>query len=123
MNALDLPFPGKDTQLAVKGLADVWLIIGPVRIAQHLSNVWHTEAGLSTPRLDILSKHDELHPLTRWAAASFKNYSWLYFLAMDMCEEYCTRFDLVAAVRKLLQNLEEAPEQLPEVDWTEPPHA
>lgn len=120
MNALDLPFTSKETQDEVKNMDEVWLIVGPVRIAQHLSNVWHM-SGYT--RQDVLSKHADDHPLSRWAAQSFANYSWLYFYGTDMCEEYKRRFNLTPSIQKMLTVLEEAPNELPELDWTEPPHA
>lgn len=121
MNEMDLPFVGKDTRTAIKGLEDMWLIVGPVRIAQHLSNVWH--ASDQPKRVDILSAHAPDHPLSKWAADDFKNYSWLLFYGMDMCDEYVHRFKISPSIRTMLQKLEDAPETMVEVNWSEPPHA
>jgi hypothetical protein len=120
MNEMDVPFVDKDTQTAVKGMDDMWLIVGPVRIAQHLSNVWH--ASEQPKRLDILSAHSPDHPLSKWAGTDFKNYSWLLFYGMDMCDEYVSRFKISPSIRVMLQKLEDAPEEMVEADWTEPPH-
>lgn len=121
MNALDLPYSGKVTQDNLSGMTEVWLIVGPVRIAQHLSNVWHLLEA-DPVRLDILSAHDKDHPMSVWAAASFANYSWLFFYGMDMCEEYTKRFKMVPSIKGMLVKLENGPEALSEAEWTEPPH-
>lgn len=136
--SLDVPFPGKDTRLAVQGLADDWVICGPIRIAQHLSNVWHLLASKELERdgshyrlngANIFGPIEIDHPWTKWAAESHTNYGWLYYYAEDLCEEYLRRFGHKASVpvqhgiKKMLTALDGCPEDTPEGPWSEPSFA
>ena len=137
-SALDVPFAGKDTAMAVKTLTDDWVIIGPIRIAQHLASVWHTLAPNELTRdgahwrlngANIYSSMYANHPWAEWAATNFENYSWLYFYACDLCDEYKVRFGPKAAqpvqhgIKTMLSALENAPDCLPDGEWMEPTFA
>ena len=138
--SLDLIYPGRDTATLVKDLSDDWLISGPIRAAIHLSNVWHvmepkaltetkgiggrgTFYALNT--INVFGPNDHNHAWTRWAARSQANYSWLYFYASDMRDEYPKRFPHMVrhGASRMLEALENVPESLPEGEWDEPSFA
>lgn len=134
---LDVPYNGiKDTQQGVKKLSLDWVIIGPIRLTQHLANVWHlTEPGAfekdspSTYRLNgvnVFGPNYTDHPWTLWAALSSTHYSWMYFYALDMCEEYVARMGpnvRTHGIKHMLLALENMPEALPEESWMSPDFA
>lgn len=135
---LSFPYVGKDTGLAVQGIADDWTITAPIRIAQHLSNVWHATEPSSLVRsgasfsfllngVGIFPPLLQNHPMSLWAGLNDRNYSWLLFYGMDLCEEYFRRFGQKAStpynhgISKMLKALESMPESLPEGEWSPPP--
>jgi hypothetical protein len=133
--SLDLIFPGKETAMAVRGLEDQWIIAGPIRAAIHLTGVWWTlepkrfvkEAAnaYTMEGRKAFGPHYKDADWVRWACESDRNYSWLYFYAQDMCEEYVRRFPHVArhGIYKMLNQLEDMPASLPEGPWTDPTFA
>jgi hypothetical protein len=130
---LDVPYPGKDTGTAVRGVADDVTIAGPIRICQHLANVWHLLDPSAFSRQagsyvlngqKVFPPMDKAHDWSTWAAESFHNYSWLYFYALDLTEEYLRRYQKTPhGIRHMLAALESAPDAISEDPWTEPTFA
>lgn len=129
--SIDLVYPGsKDTVEAVKGLSDDWIIVGPIRATVHLAGVWHTlqpkvfkyetATTCSLRGKSTFSPVDLNHPWVRWAMESDANYSWLYFYAQDMVEEYERRFGFKPYIVTMLSAFEDMPSNLPEGEWSEP---
>lgn len=138
--SIELTYPGEDTATRVKDLPDDWIIVGPIRACIHLSAVWHmlepkafakdriNDKGAVSHRLNgigVFGPIDLNHPWAQWAAANDKQYNWLYFYAMDMCDEYVKRFPHMTrhGMNRMLQALEYMPESVPEGEWTEPAFA
>ena len=130
MNDLDLPYLGRDTQMEVKNLSDDWIVSGPIRAAVHLSGAWHrlhpkaftyeTKTSCRMNGHNVFAPVDPKHPWVEWAIQNDGNYSWLYFYAMDMCAEYERRHGMKPYITKMLEPLENMPDELPEGEWTEP---
>ena len=64
------------------------------------------------------------HPSAVWCRASNENYEWLYKLFMALGDEYTYRYSSGGGVHKsialLASHLEDAPENIPVVGFTEP---
>jgi hypothetical protein len=136
---LDLIYPGRDTAELVKTLSDDWVIVGPIRAAHHLSSVWHQLEPTALKKdmpdhyqlagVNVFGPNYPDHPWTKWAMANFENYSWMYYYAQDMCDEYLKRFGTKAAqpvqhgIKQMLSVLESAPDSLPDGEWFEPTFA
>jgi hypothetical protein len=130
VSSLDLVYPGKDTPNLVKDLSDDWIISGPIRAGVHLAGVWHRlqpkAFKYETPMSCSLNGHNVFapvvvdHPWVNWAMECDENYSWLYFYAMDLTEEYKRRFSMDPYIITMLTVLEDLPGNLMEGEFTEP---
>lgn len=130
MSSLDLIYPGVDTAELVPTLSDDWIISGPIRAAVHLSGVWHTlqpkvfkfetATSCSINGHNTFAPVDVNHPWVKWAMESNENYSWLYFYAMDMIDEYKRRFDKDPYIIRMLTIFEDMPDNIPDGEFTEP---
>lgn len=127
--SLKLVYPGKDTQELVKSMSDDWIIAGPIRATIYLTGVRHL---LSPKSFKIVGPNyffkdktmfppmDLDNPWITWAAQSDGNYSWLYYYATDMVEEYVRRFNNKPYIVDRLSLVEDIPNEVPEGDMVEP---
>lgn len=136
---LDVPYIGrKYTPEDLANLGDDWTTLAPIRLAQHLANVWHLLAqgdlakdSPTTYRLNganVFGLNYQDHPWTTWAAKNDTHYAWLLFYAQDIAVEYERRMGLKSRGHRhgmitMLKALENMPESLPEGEWEEPTFA
>lgn len=129
--SIDLIYAGRDTREVVKELSTEWLVSGPIRVALHLSNVWHLLGNKALIRdgaayrrngISIFGPNEPESEWTQWAAKSSANYEWLYFYGIDMCEEYARRLPHLKehGICLMMKALDEIPDEVPEGDWGEP---
>ena len=60
------------------------------------------------------------HPSAIWVRQSHGNYDWLFKMFVALMEEYTYRYGRVHACNKLIEDLSQAPKNLPEGSFTEP---
>lgn len=70
----------------------------------------------------IYAKTHEHHPSAAWARECDGNYTWLWTLGMELCEEYTHRYKKTHKTLHVLRTLE-FPPAMPSGAWTEPPPA
>lgn len=65
------------------------------------------------------------HPSAVWVRQSCENYFWLYDLLVDLCDEYTCRYGKIHKVEwsGLLSELNEAPLNIPDANFTQPTQA
>jgi hypothetical protein len=133
MSELNLIYAGRETPELVKELSNDWIINGPIRAAAHLAGVWWTLSPKSFKREALTSFSMDgknvfgpmalEHDWVKWACESHENYGWLYYYAVDMCEEYERRFGFKPYILTMLSALEGMPDEVPEGEWSEPAFA
>lgn len=135
-SSLDVPYRGrKYTPETLAELSGDWPTLAPIRIAQHLANVWHliepsafTKDSPTTHRLNgvnVFGPNYLNHPWTIWASKNSDHYAWLLFYGQDIAVEYERRMGLQSRGHRhgmvaMLKCLEDMPESLPEGEWEEP---
>ena len=76
-------------QEAAQDLCDKHVVKMPLETAQLLS----TAVQALYPKANDLYKPTHVnHPCTRWVLESVKNFKWLYFYGVAICEEYSYRY-------------------------------
>lgn len=72
-------------------------------------------------RDDILYKASHVnHPSNIWCRASKDNYDWLYQLFLATLDEYTYRYGKVHGCAKMVHVLRDAPQNIPDVGFTQP---
>lgn len=134
MDHLNFPYLGKVYTDRLPELSDQWVVSAPIRIVQHLANVWHLLEPKAFQRdgvhyrkdgHNVFAPMDTDHPWTQWAAKSHENYGWLYYYAEDIVENYKSRFISGPVPGKhgiftMLSVLDAMPESVPEDGFSEP---
>lgn len=133
MSELNLIYTGRETPELVKTMTNDWLTIGPIRACVHLAGVWwlfepkafrrETRTSFSMDGKNVFGPMNLTHDWVKWASESHENYGWLYYYAVDMCEEYERRLGFKPGILSMLSALEGMPEAVPEGEWSEPAFA
>ena len=79
---------------------------------------------LDKPREDVLYKASHInHPSNIWVRQSRKHYKWLFELFQQCCYQYTDRYKKFHASEYLVGYLTQAPFNILDNEWTEPPPA
>ena len=81
--------------------------------AQLLSTAHHVLDGENVPE-GLYRKTHANHPSAKWVRESNNNYTWLYCLFTDLCDEYTHRYSKTHATdKKLRKTLMSLPKNIP----------
>ena len=107
---------------AAKALCDKHIVKMIVESAQMLCTA-HRTFNKDAPSHFYKATHNN-HPCTQWVMESTGNYDWLYLHFSALCREYTHRYGKVHLTeRKLHDDLEAPPKEIPVGDYTKPPLA
>lgn len=127
---MNIFFLDRDTKLAAQYHCDKHVVKMILESAQLLSTahrVLDGDAGqvLQDWREPLLYKATHKnHPCAVWTRKSLGNYNWLYSLFQELCIEYTNRFNKIHLCEsKLMDALCFPPDNIPKLEFTDPPQA
>ena len=113
----------KNPSISASAMTDKHIVKMILESAQLLCTAHHILAPNTVD--DILYKPTHInHPSAVWVRPDRSNYVWLYVHFVSLCNEYQKRYGKVHSTeRRLMNRLSWLPENIPAVEFTQPPCA
>ena len=108
-----------DPLICAKMHCDKHVVKMILEYSQILSTAHHECDGV--PSVDCYKATHKNHPSTVWARENFFNYDWLHALLSHLSKEYTHRYGKHHATERLNIGLSNVPQNIPNVEFTDPP--
>lgn len=115
---MNIFFVDNDPIIAAQSLVDKHVVKMILESAQLMSTVQRLNGNNNDKLYKLTHKN---HPCTKWLNESIENYNWLYQHYIALCNEYTYRYNKVHKSESLKYILKEAPKQIKNIAFTDPP--
>ena len=112
----------RDPVVAAQMMCDKHVIKMILESAQMLSTAHRVLDGDDyADRYGLYKMAHKNHPSTKWVRSGGLNYLWLYKHMRGLMQEYTYRYGKIHASERLNMGLSGCPQNMPDVDFTDPP--